>query len=179
MIFDRLILSACLLPGKYSFEEKKVRISVTPEKDETIILFSINDISDKRRDLRRLLGIGQDKKVCDLIVFYAKEDIRCICFVELKGSGNLQTAKNQVIDTFNYFKSSLETSDLSLRCIAKAYIKLDRSAPQEADQYKKELAKVFGTNNYRISNQEDISLFIRGIDDSKKQAEKIKNKNKR
>lgn len=179
MIFDRLILSACLLPGKYSFEERKVKIVVNPEKYETIILFSINDISDKKRDLRRLLGISQDNKVCDLIVFYAKDDIRCICFVELKGSGNLQAAKNQVIDTFNYFKSSLENSNSSFKFTAKAYIKLDGSAPQEADQYKKELAKVFGTNNYRISNKEEISQFIRGIDDSEEQAEKIRKKRNR
>ena len=102
MPFNTLLLTGCFLPGKTSFTEDGVQLSLQPESGETVLFFSIDDQSNPNCKFRQVLGIQNDKKICDLIVFYAKENERIICFVELKGS-KLGTAVEQVTNTDKYF----------------------------------------------------------------------------
>ena len=100
-------------------------------------------------------------KICDLIVFYAKENERIICFVELKGC-DIKTAKEQVINTYTYLDKALKQSDPSLTFTAKTYILSKSSMPQELDKYKKELKDKFDEGNYDISKNSDLGNFLRG-----------------
>jgi len=102
MPFNTLLLSCCLLPGKTSHIENGVNVSLQPASGETVLFFHIDEQSNPNCKFRQLLGLNQEgMKICDLIVFYAKENERIICFVELKG-GDIKTAKEQVINTYTY-----------------------------------------------------------------------------
>lgn len=164
MSFNNLLLSGCLLPGKNTYEEKEVKIKVDADTDETILLFCVDEKSNPSCKLRQKLGLDRaGMKICDLIIFYAKDNKRIICFVELKSGSDLKTAKEQVINTYTYFRDSLQESNSPNQFTAKAYIKMDGALPQESEQYKQELFKTFGKNNYDINHEEDISQFLRGI----------------
>ncbi|MEH2093250.1 hypothetical protein [Nostoc sp.] len=164
MPFNTLLLSCCLLPGKTSYKENGVEVSLQPASGETVLFFMIDNQSNPNCKLRQLLGLNQEgMKICDLIVFYAKESKRIICFVELKG-GDVKTAQGQVITTYTYFKKLLKKSEPSLNFIAKAYIKSNGSAPQEIDKYKQELKQTFGEGNYDISKNSDLGDFLRGVE---------------
>jgi hypothetical protein len=162
MPFNTLLLSCCLLPGKTSHKEDGVEVSLQPASGETVLFFHIDEQSNPNCKFRQLLGLNQEgMKICDLIVFYAKENERIICFVELKG-GDIKTAKEQVINTYTYFSKALKQSDPSLTFTAKIYILSKSSAPQELDKYKKELKDKFDEGNYDISKNSDLGDFLRG-----------------
>ena len=164
MPFNNLLLSSCLLPGQTSYTENGVEINIKPSSGETILFFLIDNQSNPNCKLRQLLGLEQEgMKICDLIVFYAKESKRIICFVELKG-GDIKTATEQVITTYTYFKKFLKQSEPSLNFIAKAYIKSNSSVPQEIHKYKQELKRTFGEGNYDISRNSDLGNFLRDVD---------------
>jgi hypothetical protein len=106
MPFENLLLSSCLLPGQTDFKESKASVEVEPLAGETILFFNIDDKSNPGCKLRQFLwGTEKGQKMCDLIVFYAKDSERVICFVELKHNiGHLGHATEQVINTYNTFK---------------------------------------------------------------------------
>ncbi|MBD2777665.1 hypothetical protein [Iningainema tapete] len=161
MPFNTLLLSGCFLPGKTSFIENGVEISLQPETGETVLFFSIDEQSNSNCKLRQLLEINKPgMKICDLIVFYARGEERTICFVELKGS-DLKTAIEQVINTYSSFKSLLKTQNNLYT--AKAFIRINNSPPRETDKYKQELISVFGESNYDISRSKDLGEFLRGV----------------
>jgi len=110
--FEILLLSPCLLPGQTSFKESKASVKVEPQAGETILFFNIDEKSNPDCKLRNFLwGKETGQKICDLIVFYAKESERVICFVELKDNiGDLGHGTDQVINTYNSFKLHLNSS---------------------------------------------------------------------
>lgn len=164
MPLNNLLLSSCLLPGKTSYTENGVEINIKPSSGETILFFCIDNKSNPNCNLRQLLGLDREgMKICDLIVFYAKENTRIICFVELKGR-DIETATQQVINTYTYFIKLLKQSRKSLNFIAKVYIKSNGSAPQEIEKYKQQLKEQFGDGNYDISKNSDLGDFLRGVE---------------
>ena len=88
--------------------------------------------------------------ICDLIVFYAKDRERVICFVELKDNiSDLGHGTEQVINTYNTFKLHLQIS-----YTPKAFIfACAGSLPYEHEEYQRELLKVFGKNNFDFNNR--------------------------
>jgi len=87
MPFNTLLLTECFLPGQTHYKESGVKIGLQPESGETVLFFSIDNQSNPNCKFRQLLGINEEnQRICDLIVFYAKDNQRVICFVELKGS---------------------------------------------------------------------------------------------
>ncbi|WP_445635467.1 Type I restriction enzyme R protein N-terminal domain-containing protein [Nostoc sp. DSM 114161] len=164
MPLNSLLLSSCLLPGKTSYTENGIEINIKPSSGETILFFCIDNQSNPNCNLRQLLGLDREgMKICDLIVFYAKENIRIICFVELKGR-DIKTATEQVITTYRYFLKLLKQSGTSINFIPKAYIKSNTSAPQEIDKYKQQLKEQFCDGNYDITKNSDLGDFLRGIE---------------
>ncbi len=162
MPFDYLLLSGCLLAGKTSHKEDGVEVSLQPASGETVLFFHIDEKSNPNCKFRQLLGLDREgMKICDLIVFYAKDNERIICFVELKGK-DINTAKEQVINTYTYFKNFLKKAAPSLTFTPKTYIRSNVSAPQEIEEYKKELKTNFGEANYDISKNSDLGDFLRG-----------------
>ncbi|MFN6517328.1 MAG: hypothetical protein RMY29_022880 [Nostoc sp. CreGUA01] len=164
MPLNTLLLSSCLLPGKTSYTQNGIEINIKPSSGETILFFCIDNQSNPNCNLRQVLGLDREgMKICDLIVFYAKEETRIICFIELKG-GDIKTATQQVITTFTYFRKLLKQSGISINFIPKAYIKSNSSAPQEIDKYKQQLKEQFGDGNYDISKNSDLGDFLRGVE---------------
>lgn len=163
MPFENLLLSSCLLPGQTYFKESKASVKVEPLAGETILFFNIDDQSNPGCKLRQILwGIEKGQKMCDLMVFYAKDSKRVICFVELKDNiGDLGHATEQVINTYNTFKVHLQKS-----YTAKAFISAcGGSSPREHEEYQRELLKEFGKNNFDVNNRSNDALgdLLRGI----------------
>jgi len=159
--FEILLLSPCLLPGQTSFKEKKASVKVDPQPGETILFFNIDDQSNRSCKLREFLwGKETGQQICDLIVFYATENKRVICFVELKENiGDLGHATEQVINTYNSFKLRLKSSYQ-----AKAFIYgFAGSAPHEHQEYQKKLSKVFENNFEWGKRNNDLGNILRGI----------------
>jgi hypothetical protein len=162
MPFENLLLSSCLLPGQTYFKESKASVKVEPLAGETILFFNIDDQSNPGCKLRQFLwGIEKGQKMCDLMVFYAKDSKRVICFVELKDNiGDLGHATEQVINTYNTFKVHLQKS-----YTAKAFISAcGGSSPREHEEYQRELLKEFGKNNFDVNNRSNDALgdLLRG-----------------
>ena len=163
MPFEILLLSDCLLPGETYFKERKASVKVQPLAGETILFFNIDDQSNPGCKLRQFLwGTEKGQKMCDLIVFYAKDSERVICFVELKDNiSDLGHATEQVINTYNTFKVHLHKS-----YTAKAFIYAwTGSSPNEKKEYQKKLFKEFGENNFDFNNRSNDALgdLLRGI----------------
>ena len=162
MPFDHVLLACCLLPGKTRQKVDGVEVSLQPASGETVLFFHIDEKSNPNCKFRKLLELDKEgMKICDLIVFYAKDNERIICFVELKGK-DINTAKEQVINTYTYFNKFLKKTDSSLSFTAKTYILSKSSVPQELDKYKKELKDKFDEGNYDISKNSDLGDFLRG-----------------
>src|SRR4028119_860534 len=162
MPFENLLLSSCLLPGQTYFKESNASVKVQPLADETILFFNIDDKSNPGCKLRQVLwGTEKGQKMCDLIVFYAKDSERVICFVELKYNiGHLGHATEQVINTYNTFKVHLHKS-----YTAKAFISAwTGSSPNEKKEYQKKLLKAFGENNFYFNDRSNDALgnLLRG-----------------
>ena len=159
--FEILLLSDCLLPGLTSFKEGKATVEVTPDEGETILFFNIDDQSNPGCKLRKFLWATQTgQTICDLIVFYAKERERVICFVELKENmSDLGHATDQVINTYTSFKLHLNSSYKP-----KAFIYgYAGSVPHEHQEYQNKLSKVFNKNNFEISRtNNDLGNILRG-----------------
>ncbi len=161
MPLNTLLLSDCLLPGKTSYEEG-VKIKLKPESGETVLFFNIDNQSNPNCKLRQLLGLNSEgQKICDLIVFYAKEDTKIICFVELKGS-DIKTARDQVINTYTAFNKFLRKYNSGLYFTPKIYILFNGSVPKEIDKYQEELKNMFGEGNSDINRNPDLGAFLRG-----------------
>ena len=175
MLFDTLMLMPCLLPGKTSFKEGKSQVIIQPQPGETILFFNIDDRSNPGCKFRQFLWENREgENICDLIVFYASEGQRIVCFVELKDNiGDLGKASEQLINTYNGFKQHLKLS-----YTPKAYVSTaGGSSSQKHQDYKEKLAKVFGENNITIVTRNDRGLgdFLRGMPPQRKG----KRKNKR
>ncbi|MEG3931094.1 hypothetical protein QT990_07530 [Microcoleus sp. T3_B1] len=162
MPFENLLLSSCLLPGQTYFKEHKASVKVEPLEGETILFFNIDDQSNPGCKLRQFLwGTEKGQKMCDLMVFYAKDSKRVICFVELKDNiGDLGQATKQVINTYDTFKVHLQKS-----YTPKAFIYAwAGSLPYEHEEYQRELLKAFGKNNFDFNNRSNDALgdLLRG-----------------
>lgn len=163
MPFETLLLSPCLLPGRTDFKESNASVEVKPLTGETILFFNIDDKSNPDCKLRQFLwGMKKGEPMCDLIVFYAKDRERVICFVELKDNiSDLGHATEQVINTYNTFKVHLHKS-----YTAKAFIYAwTGSSPNEKKEYQKKLFKEFGENNFDFNDKSNDALgnLLRGI----------------
>lgn len=169
MLFDYLLLSGCLLPNRYSYSENGVKIELQPQSGELILLFHIDDQSNRDCKFRRVLELdNQGMKMCDLIVFYAKDSTRNICFIELKGR-DIETAIQQINNTYKYFHAKLNQSNacnLVPEVNTKACIVSRACVPiKPLDSYTsyKELKYNFGKENIYISKSSSLDRFLRGL----------------
>jgi hypothetical protein len=160
--FEILLLSPCLLPGQTSFKEKKASVKVDPQPGETILFFNIDDQSNRSCKLREFLwGKATGQHICDLIVFYATESERVICFVELKENiGDLGDATEQVINTYNSLKSRLNPNSYEPKAFIYGFA---GSVPHEHQEYQKKLSKVFENNFEWGKRNNDLGNILRGI----------------
>lgn len=163
MPFNTLLLTC--LSTKRSFSEAGGRIRFNQDTNETILLFVIDQESNRNSTVYQ--DFIKNGPVCDLIIYYIKDNEKIICFIELKGS-DIQKAIEQIENTFNKFRKSLEQSTRDKDCCPhctniryKSYILLHGSAPRLTKDHGQRLEHCFGRGNVSISRCEDISNFIR------------------
>jgi len=79
-----------------------------PYEGEVVLCFEIDDPRDKEKKVCRGLGIQENDKKCDGIIFYSQDDWehRVICLVEMK-STQIKTVAEQIISTRNHIKELL------------------------------------------------------------------------
>jgi hypothetical protein len=167
MLLETLLLSPCFLSGKTSHKDSKTTISVNRndlENDETLLFFHIDDQSNPCCNLRNIFWQKQDgHSLCDLLVFYAKDNKRIFCFVELKDDkSDFPKATKQIISTYDAFKTQLAIQ-FQNKYIAKAFICCAKgSLPQEQKTYQDNLNAKFGNNYEHDGKSEDFLNFLRG-----------------
>ncbi|MBN2285878.1 MAG: hypothetical protein JXI43_05480 [Tissierellales bacterium] len=185
MPFERLLFTSCLLPGLTRFKESKIGVSIQAQQDESILFFCIDSNSTGHTNcgncgLRNdFWGNQQGQRICDLVVFYAKEERRVLCFVELKDNkSELNDAVEQVINTYRAFKPHLKLS--SHYTIQAFLIGHHGAAPQRHTQAQNALTREFEEGNF-IYNARDIDFanFLRGATGSSQNSAKNKRKNRR
>lgn len=157
-------LQACYTEGTRA-HESGLKVSTEKRPGETILFFKI-DSSEGRKYLNMR---GEGLKVCDYLVFYAKdaENREVTCFLELKGR-KLEEAVEQVISTFHHVKAlTLEKIDKEWHphLVWKACICLHGQSPRPGNRVKELLKKEFGGNvriKYGIKHdKEEFGLFLR------------------
>ncbi len=156
MPFNTLLLN-CLLHGT-SFSEKGATVHIKPQTGETILFFGIDD-NDRECSLRQTLGMQQGV-ICDLVVFYARQDSekKVICLVELKGS-DVKHAARQIKSVHQHFSKSLRQH---VRWIDwRACIYMGGSAHKDMKKVRLELEKTFGKGNVSITRESDLGSFLR------------------
>ena len=167
MLFENLLFTSCLLPGMNKFRENKTFVEIIPQTGETILFFCIDDNSKGHSNcgncgLRNLLwGKQEGQPVCDLLVFYAKEDRRVLCFVELKDNKkDLHHGTDQVINTCNTLKRKLKVAK---NHVLQAFlIGHHGSAPTRHEADQKKLRKEFKDNYIYNAKTGDFAKFLRG-----------------
>jgi len=112
MPFNTLLLT-CLTLGR-SCSESGIRVQMSSKPGEVALFFDIDEQTNPSSTLRR--DLGMEGGICDCIVYYVQENRKVICFVELKGR-DVKHAGDQVLNTYGYFKRSL---DKRLRSLSKA-----------------------------------------------------------
>jgi len=154
-LLETLLLTPCLLTGETHCDESKASVWVKPQPGETILL------------RQKLYRNQEGESICDLLVFYAKENERVFCFVELKDNlKDLGKATKQVINTYKHFKQHFRLKKyIPKACIVAA----GGSSLQEHQKYQQDLLKEFCKNNVTIiqkknlKNQDEFGDFLRGI----------------
>lgn len=160
MFFDALLFSSdCLLTGQTSCQENKSRVSLQTESGETILFFR-TDSPEFRSSIN-----ATNEKVCDVLILYAKQDTRVICFCELKRGSQINDAKEQIISTHHLLTRYIDKNRSFLNWQFKAAIIHGGSSPQDVDKIKQELAKRIctSTKNVTIERSGEIGNFLRGL----------------
>ncbi len=91
-------------------EPKSNHFSNDPYAGEVVLCFQLDDKQDreKRERIARSLGIQDEEKRSDGLIFYAKDgqDDKVICLVEMKGT-NISVAAEQIKSTREHIKELL------------------------------------------------------------------------
>lgn len=163
MPFNTLILN-CLI-HKTSHTEKGKTVSVKRGSDETVLFFLTDNKSNK--DCMFYQNFIKQGQICDLVIYYANNNKKSVCFVELKGT-DIKDAVSQISNTYHQFKKFLELSSkdkqVSKQIEWKSYILEHGGSPKNTKEAGKRLQDIFQKGNFKIesAHSSDIGNFIRG-----------------
>jgi hypothetical protein len=170
MPFNTLLLT-CLIPGT-RFSESGCVVRLKPEPQETVLFFHVDDQSNP--DCVLCEDLGLEGKVCDLVIFYALEDRKVLCLLEMKKGQDFEKAAKQIMNTYQYlrrfFRESLGRRPCGshLRSVDwKAYIHLHGGSPKNRKQLErtpewKTLSDDFGRDGFTITSNPNLGWFLRG-----------------
>lgn len=135
-----------LLFKKTSYTDSGVTISIDSKKDENIFFFVLDN--ENKEDLKTHLGIGgEGQLLCDLLVYYTKEDKKILCLAEAKGR-DVPHATEQIKNTYNALLKNLRKSCpcLITDCKWVAFIQMHNSSscPPNKKVYTEKLEKETG-----------------------------------
>jgi hypothetical protein len=163
MPFNSLCL-ACLSP-KTNFTESGGHVSIRKQSDECVLFFVVDPSSNRVSTAREDLTING--KICDLVVYYRKDDKSVICLVETKGS-NVARAVQQVKNTYDHLKRALNQATQGRACrtlfediVWKAYVCLHGSSPRDIRNHRTTLNGYFGQRNCDIKRHQAFGDFLR------------------
>lgn len=130
MRFDRLLWH-CLQPGEYQFTEENLAVRLSPENNETVLMF--------RTDSNVFRGSREGVPACDLLFFYRgpASPTPVLLFVELKGS-DIEHAETQIGSAFKRVREELAPDCGGGAARAGAVVVLGSSAPADVKPRQKE-----------------------------------------
>jgi len=156
-------------PGT-SVGQEGVKVSIEPTEAETIFFLKM-DCDEARTQLG--IDNGDKEVTCDYLVFFyrrskkAEERKTVLCLLELKGN-DTDHAIDQVIKTRENIRQKLlilKESDIwpyIERPVWKAYICCNsKSTITRSKKREKDIEKVFGKNNFKITHNNDLGGFLR------------------
>ena len=108
MSFSRLLLVAAN-SKKYITGAGNDKVIISPKRSElgkdayegeVVLCFQLDEPNDPEKRVARSLGIPEEDKRCDGLVFYSQDGYpnRVICLVEMKRT-NVDRAENQIVST--------------------------------------------------------------------------------
>jgi len=173
MLLNKLI-PTCFHPGT-DIEDQGIQVKFSPNPDEKILFFEIDDQTNDNSPFRRSLGFTG--AICDGLLYYykynkAKSYVEAgtqrhqreinqtvVCLIELKGS-DIDYAAEQIINTCRFIKKHYSNKKCQPEKF-KAYICTNISALDNSIEAEERLISCFGKDNYDIDEYEDISDFVR------------------
>jgi hypothetical protein len=179
-----------LSKSNLSISDSGIEIKLeSPEAGERVLFFDFSKQDGPNSLLRQELGLtGENKPLCDGLVFYLRGTDLCLCLLELKKS-EFERATEQITETKKAIEQKLKlklgreaynafSNKISTREIAwKAYICFTGgSAPFDVKKHEN-VIKQSGFTDVRISRDSDIASFLRK--DSQQPDNKKKQKKKR
>ncbi len=166
MPFNTLLLTS--LVHKTSFSESGSGLRVCPRAGEKALFFVIDDHPDCA--FRKDFGITEP--ICDLVVFYIREDQgkydKVLCLVESKGC-DIGHALKQIESTRRHLEKELKSRPCKSHLGEvdwMAYVFVHGSAPKNIKHLErtsewKNLVRVFGKGKFAVSSNPDLSEFLR------------------
>lgn len=155
-----------------------------PYAGEVVLCFDIDDKKAREKKVCQKLGIQEDDKKCDGIIFYSQDDSedRVICLVEMKRT-QVDNVSEQIISTKEHIKRLLQedcghhSNTLLQRIKWKACFYHSSSSPDEVANIKKKLISS-GFNeaaSFTVAHN-DVGPFLRGEESAKALASRIRRK---
>jgi hypothetical protein len=195
--FSRLLLLAISSKKYIAGKDKRDKLWVKPKAalsassldtyaGEVVLCFQLDDPDDqeRQRHIAYSLGIEDESKRCDGLIFYARDDddLKVICQAEMK-SINLGEADKQLKSTRQAIENLLKNecgtycADELKRIQWKACFYHNCSSPSEVAKVMKRLkdAEFDDVDNFQSSNS-DVGPFLRGETDLRKRAENLRGK---
>ena len=181
MALSRLLLAAASSKMYIVGNRKIDKLIVQANKDEIILCFQLDD---QERRVSHLLGLGENDKRCDGIIFYAKDgaDKKTICLAEMK-STNIGQVTQQIKSTKIHIENLLRQDcgshyDKLLNCIEwKACFYSYGTSNSDRNQQLKALREEgFRDVTYFDRSNNDIGPFLRGAVSAKAISDKIRRK---
>jgi hypothetical protein len=139
------LLFTCLI-NETSFTDCGVVVRVTPLKNEKVMFFSIDDMSNNKSTFRN--DIDLKDSICDLIIYQQGVDRKTFCFVELKGT-DISHAIKQILNTKQRIMQAFNKSLRDKKCkneyeniIWKAIITIHTSSPIRTKEFANKVKKM-------------------------------------
>ena len=160
-----------------AFGQKVIIDGSRLQPGELVLCFDKLDTTDL---IRQGLGMLQEQKCCDGIIYYARGTLKIICLVEMKGS-KLNNAAAQLKATYDHLQQILKTDCQNCKHLLnqitwRAYVYRSRAAMQDIQKCQEILINYFGKENVAVSSNLDITGFLRGESVTQKGKNPQKNK---
>ena len=168
MAFNMLVKTC--LHSRLSFKGDSVDISFSRDKeykDEKVLFFIIDENNNTNSKMRRYLadskGRPHEGKLCDLLIYYSRDDLQndVICFVELKkNKADEKEAIEQVIETNNLFRKKYR-NNYGKNMKWAAYIHYPNHGSSQMNNKEKRDLLQDRFDKWQCSTINDIGSFIR------------------
>ncbi len=173
------IIPNCLCSGQNfrykSGTPRSIDLEIHANKDEKVILFEIDEKTNEISNFREYCDMcGKGQAICDLMIFYfsgndkakTRRKHKIICLVESKGL-DIDHALTQIENTLLKIREKFSNTDCHYYPVKwSGYILTNRMGAMhvpEREQYERRLRKIIQSHNCKISDNGDITEFLRSV----------------